>query len=173
METLKCINERREIRSFKPDPIPDDLLQKTLHAAIQAPSAGNIQDWEFIVVKSNETKQALASAALNQDFITQAPVVIAVCSNLEKIRQAYGDRGLSLYSIQDTAAAIQNLLLAAWDLGITGCWVGAFNERKVSEALYLPDHVRPLALIPLGFPADIPSKPKRNPIQTFLHKERY
>jgi nitroreductase len=173
METLKCIHERREIREFKPEPIPEDITQKVLLAAVQAPSAGNVQDWEFVMVKSGKNKEALASAATDQDFVARAPVVIAVCSNLKKIGRAYGQRGLSLYSVQDTAAAAQNILLAAWSLGIGGCWVGAFDERKVSELLFLPEHVRPLALIPLGFPTRIPAKPKRNPFQICLHTERY
>lgn len=173
METLDCIYGRREIRAFKAADVPEATVERIVKAAMQAPSAGNVQDWEFVIVRSREAKKALAEAAIGQDFIASAPVVVAVCSNLKRIGQAYGQRGVNLYSVQDTAAATQNLLLAAWDLGIGGCWVGAFTEQEVSRILFLPSHVRPLALVPLGVPAAVPPKPKRNPFKASLHKEKY
>jgi len=173
METFECIRQRRDIRAFKDIPIPPATIEKILAAAIQAPSADNTQEWEFVVVESTKTKDMLADAAFGQDFITKAPVVIVVCSDTEKIRKAYGERGVNLYTIQGTAAATQNLLLAAWDMDIGGCWVGAFNESKVAEALFLPQRVRPLAMVPLGIPASMPSKPGRKPLGASLHKERY
>lgn len=173
MDVSKCIKDRRDIRDFKPDPVPDNVLKEILDSAIQAPSSGNVQDWEFIVVKNQNTKKLLAEAALGQDFIAKAPVVIVVCSDLNRISYSYGERGKNLYSIQNTAAAIQNLLLAAWDLGIGSCWVGAFNEQRIRETLVLPEHVRPLAIIPLGYPAKTPGKPGRRPLEEVLHREKY
>jgi len=173
METFECIRQRRDIRTFKDTPIAASIIEKILAAAIQAPSADNIQEWEFVVVESTETKEMLADAAFGQDFVAKAPVVIVVCSDTEKIRKAYGERGMNLYTIQGTAAATQNLLLTAWDMGIGGCWVGAFNEGKVAEALFLPSGVRPLAMVPLGIPASMPPKPGRNPLEASLHRERY
>ncbi len=173
MEAIKCIRERRDIRDFRPDPVPDSVLREILESAIQAPSSGNVQDWEFIVVKNLQAKKLLAEAALNQGFIARAPLVIVVCSDLGRIAASYGERGRGLYSIQNTAAAVQNLLLAAWNFGIAGCWVGAFNERRAGEILALPEQVRPLAIIPLGYPAKIPEKPGRRPLEEVLHMERY
>lgn len=160
METLECIESRRSIRKYKKKEIPDDILNKILEAAIHAPSAGNLQDWVFIVVKNKEKKQKLAEAAYGQRFVAEAPVVIVVCSDLKRISY-YGQRGIELYSIQDAAAATQNLLLAAWDCGIGGCWIGAFDEDEVSKILSLPEYVRPLAIVPLGYPAEKPRKPAR------------
>ncbi len=173
MDTIKCIRERRDIRDFRPDPIPENVLKEILEAAIQAPSAGNAQDWEFILVKNPRTKSLLAEAALAQDFVAKAPLVIVVCSDLNRISSSYGERGKSLYSIQNTAAAIENLLLAAWNLGIGACWVGAFNEQRVRETLILPENVRPLAIIPLGYPSKVPEKPGRRPLKEVLHLEKY
>jgi nitroreductase len=173
MDTLKCIKERRDIRDFRPDPIPENALREILESAIQAPSAGNVQDWHFILVKSPRTKKLLAGAALKQGFVAEAPLVIAVCSDLDRVSSAYGERGKSLYSIQNTSAAIENLLLAAWERGLGTCWVGAFNEQRIREILVLPGNVRPLALIPLGYPAKIPKKPGRRRLEQVLHQERY
>ncbi len=173
MEVFECIRGRRDIRAFKGLDIPDEAIRKILEAAVQAPSAGNVQDWEFVVVRSAETRQALAEAALGQGFIAEAPVVIVACSDLQRMGQAYGERGVNLYSVQDTAAATQNLLLAAWGMGIGGCWVGAFSEKNVAGALRLPGHVRPLAIIPLGVPDGMPPKRKRRRLEGFVHGERY
>lgn len=161
MKTLECIKSRRSIRRYKKKKIPDEILNEILEAAVCAPSAGNLQDWIFIVVRNEKKKQELAEAAYGQDFVVEAPVVIVVCSDLERISY-YGRRGRELYSIQDTAAATQNILLAAWDFGIGGCWVGAFDEKEVSKILDLPKNVRPLVILPLGYPAEKQRKSTRN-----------
>ncbi len=166
------MKSRTETREFKKDPVPDDVINKILDAAVQAPSAGNVQDWEFIVVKSPETKKALALAAFEQDFIERAPVVIVVCSDLDRVASKYGVRGSSLYSIQDAAVATENMLLAAHALGLGSCWVGALNEGRVKEILVLPTNVRPLAIIPIGYPAEKPEKHKRD-TKGVVHRERY
>jgi len=171
METLDCIKARVSMRSYKPDPVPEGLISKILEAAVNAPSAGNTQDWEFVVVRDAKNRKDLSEAAFGQGFVAQAPVVIVVCSDLKRISAVYGSRGENLYSIQDTAAAVQNIMLAACDLGLGTCWVGAFSEDKVKSVLSLPEHVRPLAVIPVGYPSSIPKKPKR--FEGHIHKERY
>jgi len=171
MDTLDCIKARTSVRSYKPDPVPEGLIDKILEAAVNAPSAGNTQDWEFVVVRDLKNRKALSEAALGQGFVSQAPVVLVVCSDLRRISAAYGSRGENLYSIQDTAAAVQNIMLAACDLGLGTCWVGAFSEDKVKSVLSLPEHLRPLAIIPVGYPSSIPKKPKRS--GGHFHKERY
>jgi nitroreductase len=174
MDVIECIKTRRDIREFEDRNVDDELIEKILEAGINAPSAGNVQDWEFVVVKREDFKELLCDAALGQEFIKEAPIVIVVCSNLRKIHEKYGERGVSLYSIQDTAAAIENILLAAWSLGLGACWVGAFNEEKVRQILYLPEHVRPLAILPLGYPKKpLPQKPKRMHLHEVLHFERF
>lgn len=160
-DVLSAIKERHSIRRFKPDPVPEDILNTLLEAACAAPSAGNVQPWLFYRVHRAEIKEALAQAALGQKFVAQAPVVIVVCADLNRAGSAYGERGRTLYCLQDTAAAITNLMLAATSFGLGTCWVGAFDEGAVGRVLQLPPHIRPVAIIPLGYPAHSPSPTSR------------
>lgn len=154
MEVREAIQRRRSVREFVPDrPLGEGELGELLEAATWAPSAGNAQPWRFIVVRDRALREALALAAGGQEFVSQAPVVIVVCADLARARQAYGERGVSLYCLQDTAAAIQNIHLTAVSLGLGTCWVGAFDEGAVAELLRLVRDLRPVALIPVGYPA--------------------
>jgi nitroreductase len=173
MDVLKAIKGRRSIRAFKSKDVPKEIVEKLINAAIWAPSAGNIQPWEFIIVRKPEIKKALAKAALNQTFIEEAPVVIVVCANENRSSQRYGVRGKTLYCIQDTAAAIQNIHLAAYSLKLGTCWVGAFKEEEAREVLKIPQGIRPVAIIPVGYPAGTPSPRNRRPISQIVHYETF
>lgn len=151
--------------------VPEDLVNQILAAAVQAPSAGNLQSWEFVVVRDRARKEGLVRAALDQEFLAQASVNIAVCANRARSAERYGVRGADLYCIQDCAAATQNIMLAATALGLGTCWVGAFDEDKVSEVLMLPPNIRPLALIPIGYPGEDPEMPQRLPLEGIVHPE--
>jgi len=153
LDVFEAIKTRRSIRAFTEEEVSDEEIEKILDAARWAPSAGNIQPWIFVIVRDPKRKRRLSEAALNQLFIEEAPVVIVVCADQERSGRVYGRRGSDLYCIQDTAAAIQNLLLAAHALGLGACWVGAFNEDAVRHVLNIPDGVRPVAIIPMGRPA--------------------
>jgi len=173
MELFEAIRGRRSIRSYRPDRIPEQDLRRILEAAICAPSAGNLQSWEFVVVREHDTKAALAEAAYGQDFITEAPIVIVVCANMARSARRYRDRGASLYSVQDTAAAIQNMLLASCALGYGSCWIGAFDEAKAARIIHAPSEVRPVAIIPIGLPAESPDTPSRMDLEKVLHLEKF
>ena len=172
-DALRVIRERRCSRGFLPNEIEDTKLNKILEAAIQAPSAGNLQPWELIVVKDPDLKQKLVSASNGQTFIHEAPVVIVVCANGERSASTYGERGKSLYCIQDCAAATENMLLAAQALGIGGTWVGAFDEEKIRAIFSLPEEVRPLAIVPLGYASIATAKPQRLPLKDVVHFDTY
>lgn len=161
MDAFDCIFNRRSTRSFTKEQVDDKLIGVMLCAATQAPSAGNTQEWMFIVVKDEAVKKKLADAALKQDFIARAPVVIVVCMDKEKISMRYGKRGEALYGVQDTAAATMNMMLAAEALGLKTCWIGSFDEDKVGHVLELPSEVRPMAIVPVGYSAETPIKPRR------------
>ncbi len=161
MEIIKTIKKRRSIRSFQNKKVSADKIARLLEAARWAPSAGNLQDWFFVVVKNQETKEKLSKAAFNQSFVSQAPVVIVSCADLPRISSRYGDRGRNLYTLQDTALATYNIWLTAAEMGLGAVWVGAFSEKQVSEILELPSHLRPVALLPLGYPDKLPSAPSR------------
>jgi nitroreductase len=126
-----------------------------------------------VVVKNPSVKRQLAVAALNQAFIKEALVVIVVCVNEVMSESGYGSRGKTLYCIQDTAAATQNILLTVYAMGLGTCWVGAFREEEVKQAIGLPDGVRSFAIIPIGHAAANPSKRPRRPLDEITHDEEF
>ncbi len=165
MDIFDCIFSRRSVRAFKPDDIDDKFIGLMLDAATHAPSAGNIQDWHFVVIKDETKRKRLASAAFDQDFMADAPVCIVVAADLEKASLRYGKRGENLYAIQDTANVITIIMLAAHELGLGTCWVGAFDEDKVSHVAELPENFRPVAILPVGYPAEKPEMRERVPFE--------
>jgi nitroreductase len=173
MDVFEAIMGRRSIRAFKAADVPPETVEKLIDAGRWAPSAGNIQPWEFIIVRKPEIKRKLAKAALGQSFIEEAPVVIVVCADEERSAHGYGGRGRTLYCIQDTAAAIQNIHLAAYALGLGTCWVGAFREDEAREALKIPEGIRPVAIIPVGYAAEAPSPRSRRPLKQIIHHETF
>jgi len=173
LDILETIKGRRSIRSFKKIEVSNDVVEKLIDAARWAPSAGNIQPWEFIVIRNLETKMKLANAALGQAFVKEASVVIVVCADENRALQGYGFRGKSLYCIQDTAAATQNIHLAAYSMGLGTCWVGSFREDEVAKILKIPEGIRPVAIIPVGYPAESPEPPNRRSLSRIIHYETF
>lgn len=150
-DVFDCMRESQSVRSFKQEPVPEPTLTRLLEAACWAPSAGNLQPWYFYVVKNSHVKKELASLCFNQEQIIEAPVAIVVMADPARSNERYGERGAQLYCLQDTAAAIQNLLLAAEGVGIGACWVGAFDEPKVQQLVEAPPRLRAVAIICLGY----------------------
>lgn len=154
METRDAILKRKSVRRFVPDRTVDDATIKSiLELGIRAPSAGNLQPWKIFVVKNPRTRSMLGEMAY-ADFVSAAPVVFVICIDGTRSRSGYGRRGAELYCIQDTAALIENILLGAVDRGLGTCWIGAFNEEQCKKILSIPDDLRPVAIVPLGYPAD-------------------
>ncbi len=172
MDVEECMVGRRSIRAFTPAPVDDDILATALRLANQAPSAGNLQARDFVVVKSLHTKKLLAEAALGQDFVRLAPVVLVCCANLERIGH-YGDRGRSLYCLQDVAAAVENLLLYLHSRGLGATWVGAFDEQMVSKLLNLPAAARPVVIVPVGHPSGKGVRRTRLEPAAYVHWEKW
>lgn len=170
MEVSRAIKERRSVRSYKQDPVPEEDLKEILDAGRWAPSAGNRQPLELVVIKEDEKRRELARAARGQSFITEAPVAIVVCANVPRTSRRYGERGRKLYVIQDTAAATQNMHLMAYALGYATCWVGSFDDGEVEKVTETPDHIRPLAIISLGKPAEEPATPPRRGLEEIVHE---
>lgn len=157
MEVSQAIEERRSIRRYRAEPVPPEHVEKILQAGHRAPSAGNLQGREFVIVRDLNTRHLLCRAALGQRFIEEAPVSIIVCTNLPRTRLRYGKRA-ELYVLQDTSASVANMMLQAVDLGLGTCWVGAFDEKEVSNILGLPGEIRPVAILPIGFPDEVSSE---------------
>ena len=173
MNVLEAIKGRRSIRAFKNQGVPAEIVEELIDAARWAPSAGNIQPWEFIIVRKPRIKRRLVETALGQMFIEEAPVVIVVCADEERSSQGYGVRGKTLYCIQDTAAAMQNIHLTAYSLGLGTCWVGAFREEEARKILKIPRGMRPVAIIPVGYPAEAPTARMRKSISQIVHYETF
>lgn len=164
MEFSEVLRKRRSVRHFNNKlVVSDEDLTALLEAAVGAPTAGNIQPWRFVVVRSPEARTRLAGA-LSQRWATGAPAVIVVCVDPRPSTARYGDRGEYLYSLQDTAAAAENILLAAVDRGLASCWIGAFDERAVASAIGLPSPLTPVAVLPVGYSAESSARPARRPL---------
>jgi nitroreductase len=153
-DIIDAIKERRSIREFEDREIPDATIGRLLESAHLAPSAGNLEPWKFVVVKQDELKEKLSQAANDQDSINSAPVCVVVCAEPSRSAAKYGERGADLYCLQDTAAAAQNILLTATGYGLGSCWVGDFDEMAVKESLGLDSGLRPVAIIPIGYPGE-------------------
>jgi nitroreductase len=164
MEFSEVITKRRSVRHFNTKlAVSDEDIQALLDAAVTAPTAGNIQPWRFFVVRSAEARERLA-ASLAQRWAAAAPVVIVVAVDPRPCAARYSDRGEYLYSLQDTAAAVQTILLAAVDRGLASCWIGAFDERAVAEAIGALSPITPIAVLPIGYSAESAGRPARRPL---------
>jgi len=166
---ISIIKNRRSVRKYKKKEVDIELIIKVLESASYAPSTGNYQPWEFIVVRNPEIKKHLVEACYNQKWMLDASVFIVACINSRLAGAVYGERGLRLYGVQSVAAAIENMLLAAESLGLATCWVGAFSEIMVSKILECPDYARPCAVITLGYSDEKPSIPIRQSMEEFVH----
>jgi len=173
LDVLEAIEKRRSVRAYTSDEVSEEDVERLIEAARWAPSAGNIQPWEFVIVRNAETKRRLSDAALHQTFIEEAPVVIVVCADVARSSWGYGSRGSNLYCLQDTAAATENMLLAAQALGLATCWVGAFHEDEVAKVVNTPTNVRPVAIVPVGHPAEKPGAPRKRPMREIVHYETF
>lgn len=164
MEFTDVVKARRSVRHFNTRlAVTDEDVLALLEAAVLAPSAGNIQPWRFFVLRSAESRERLVRA-LSQRWVAAAPVVIVVAVDPRPCAARYGERGEYLYAIQDTAAAVENILLAAVDRGLASCWVGAFDDRAVAEAIGATPPVTPVAVLPIGYSAESGGRPARRPL---------
>ncbi len=173
MDVFDAIRTRRSIRHFSNVPVEWEKVVRVLEAGSLAPSSGNVQNWRFIVVTDKDLRHKIAEACLEQSWITEAPVIIVVVADLARIKKLYGERGVKLYSIQNCAAAIQNMLLAAHALGLGACWVSAFEDEALSRILGIPSGVKPQAVIPLGYPAEKPPEPMHYTLENLCFFESY
>ena len=173
MDLLEVIKKRRSIRAYKKQDLPRDTIEKLIEAARWAPSAGNVQPWEFVVASSQRAKRELSMAAFEQKDLEEASVVIVVCADEKRAAESYGVRGKTLYCLQDTAAAIQNILLTACSLGLGSCWIGAFKEDEIRKVINAPEEMRPVALVPVGYSNEEPEDRSRRPLSEIVHKETF
>jgi nitroreductase len=178
MDIFEAIKQRRSIRSYTNEQVTEEEINTLLEAAIRAPSACNRQTWRFVVVRKPETIEILYRAASystqHQTFVKQARVVIVVCADLRPYKRTpYRERGESLFVLQDTAAAIQNLLLAACAMNLGACWVGLIDEEIIEQTLNIPKGIRPVAIIPIGHTKSKTKPTSRKPLKDVVYQETF
>ena len=173
MDFEEVLVKRRSIRKYLSVPVGREIVSKMIEAGNEAPCAGNIQNWRFLIVEDEEAKKKIAEACLEQMWIATAPSIIVICSEMDKIRRNYGLRGEALYSIQNCAAAAENMILMATNLGVSTCWVSAFDENAIARVIDLPDNCRPQIVLPIGYAAEKPIRPMRFSIEDVTYIRTY
>jgi nitroreductase len=163
MDVLECIASRRSIREYRDQPVPEEMLRRVLEAARLAPSASNWQDYKFVVVGDKQMRRALVPVCSNQAFIGEAGVVIAACATKPR----------RVYASVDVAIAVDHMTLAAANLGLGTCWIGAFSHKRVKEILGIPDGVSIVCLLTLGIPASPGVPTGRKPPEALFSYERW
>ena len=152
METLEAIHNRRSIRKYTDQPVSDDLIEKILRAGMMAPSAGNQQPWQFIVIRDRKKLEEISARHPYADMAKSAQVGIVVCGDM-KLAARHNP-----FWVQDVSACTENMLLTIHDLGLGGVWISSYPiENRIKlfcDVCLLPDHVIPLAFIPIGYPAE-------------------
>jgi nitroreductase len=163
---------RSSVREYESEPVTAPDLDFILKCASTAPSAGNLEAWDVVVVTDEDTKMALAEAAYGQAHLEQAPLVLAVCSNYVRSMSRYGERGI-LYALEDATIACTYMMLAAHSRNLHTCWTGAFDDDAVREVLDLPPHARPIALLAVGKGHPPPTPAGRRDTGEHVHRETW
>lgn len=159
---FETVRYRHSVRKYQPDmPVENEKLHAILEMACAAPSAGDLQAYHIIVVKDQQRRDALRKAADNQAFIAEAPVCLVFCSDPARSAQQFGERGKTLYALQDATIAATYAQLAIVAAGMASTWVGYFNEAEISKVLTLEKGIIPIALLSLGYPAELPEPTPR------------
>jgi nitroreductase len=169
MEFSKLVEQRRSIRRFRPDPVAEEAIDRILRAVSRAPSAGNLQAYRVVVVRSATKRRTLAFAAAHQEFVAEAPIDLVFFADPDRSATRYGTRGALLYAIQDATIAATFAILAATDEGLSSVWVGAFDESTVQEVCGEPRR-RPVAIVPIGRGSETPEATSRRALSEIVRR---
>jgi nitroreductase len=169
MQFSELIRARYSVRAYKSDPVDEDTLQRVLEAARLAPTAANRQPFQLIVIRT-AGREAELGRIYGRDWFVQAPLIVCACAVPS---QGWTRSDGKDYCDVDVAIVMDHLILAAADLGLGTCWVGAFDPDAAREVLGLPEDVEPIAFTPLGYPADQPKPKKRKPLSELVRHERW
>lgn len=180
-EPVEAIYRRRSVRRFTGEPLAEGVREQLLDAATRAPTGGNMQPWEFILLEDPAVREAAVATTFagyfagpdnQQKWLLDAPMLLAVCVNRWRTEGRYGE-GVARQAILDVAAAIQNLLLTATQLGLGGCWVGGFREEILSQVLQLPAGVELVGMVAIGHAAELPGHRHRMDLSLVAHRDRW
>jgi nitroreductase len=162
---FETVRHRHSVRKYLPDrPVEEQKLHAILEMACAAPSAGDLQSYRIAVVKDPAKRMALAGAAEGQAFISEAPVCLVICADRIRAEGRFGERGKRLYAVQDATIAAAYAQLAVVAAGMASTWVGYFDGAEVGRLLNLPAETEPVALLSIGYPAELPEPTPRRPL---------
>jgi nitroreductase len=171
MDIVEAIKARRDVSKFKPEPVPEQVVQLIFNAVRLAPSVNNMQPWRFVLVTDEELKVKVAAAANHQKWIAEAPIVVVALALLDQSDSLIGGY-MSSYPV-DVAFAIDHLLLVAASQGLGTCYVSYFDEEKVRELLSAPSDAKVVGIIPMGYPAEVPDPPGSKNFSEILSYNRF
>ena len=181
---IQILKNRRTIREYASQPVPDELLERLLEGAARTPTTGNMQLYSVVITRDEKMKNKLLPAHFNQPMVLKAPVLLTVCADFNRFncwciqRKAvpgYGNFASFMNAAQDALFFAQTFCLLAENEGLGTCYLGTttYNPDKIIEVLKLPGYVVPLTTITVGYPEQIPAQPDRLPVDSFVHKETY
>ena len=171
MDFFEVLRNRHSIRAFKRKDVEQEKIDIILEAANLAPSAGNLQAYEIVVIRDQERRLALAEAALNEEFVAQAPLNLVFLMNPRRSARRYGQRGIRLYCLQDATIAATYAQLSATALGLGSVWVGAFYEEPIMKLVNAKEDLVPVAIMSIGYPDEEPEVTSRRRIDDLVHDE--
>ena len=161
---------RRSVRHYTEDDITNDVLSQILAPISTIPSAGALESWDAVIVRDKGVKEILYDASFSQEHILCAPVIVVVCANYIRAMSRFAEEGI-MYAIEEATIAATYVMLAAHAAGISSCWTGGFDVVEVREALFLPNHLRPVVLLTLGYASSVPSACERMENSDHFHEE--
>jgi len=161
MNVSECIMQRRSVRSYADKKVPEETVNKILEAGRWAPSAGNCQPWQFIVIRDKDILRRIAEHARYGSFISEAPLAIAVVTDPS-----------TTWHMVDGSSAVQNMALAAWEMGIGTCWLGSMKREEVKGILGIPDRLHLLTVLPFGYPAEVEPSTRKD-LASMLHQDKW
>jgi len=180
VEFDKVIKNRVSIRKYQKRNIDDSQLNYILECGHAAPTAGNVQPWEFIVVRDVAMKRKIVDTTYvgiqkndskHQEWLIDAPVFVMVCSNMERIVAKYGEESMKKLIYLDCSAAVENMLLAAVDLNLGSCYISGFRENELSQVLELPSSIEVIAFLPIGYVEGNATRREKRPLKEVVHKD--
>lgn len=170
MDFFEVVHTRQSIRAYRDQLVEPEKVQQILAAISAAPSAGNLQGYEVYLTTDRARLQTLAKAANGQDFIAQAQLALIFCAHPARSAMKYGQRGATLYCVQDATIACTVAHLAVTALGLATVWVGSFNDDAVREAIGVGPALWPVAILPIGYPAEAPERRPRRALAELVHR---
>ncbi|PKL59914.1 MAG: nitroreductase [Methanomicrobiales archaeon HGW-Methanomicrobiales-4] len=169
-EIRQFFSSRASVRRYQDRDVPDEVLEEILTLVSNAPSAGNVESWDVVVVRDPSVREALTDAALSQEHVGNAPVLLIICANYIRSMTRYSERGI-LYALEDATIAATYMMLGAHAAGLSTCWTGGFDDQMVRDVLALPAHIRPVTILTVGYGAEAALSPARKDIHEHIHQD--